>query len=176
MNDETELSSSRSLKSQPSSFPEIKPWRPNWPATLHYPDPVSLVRAISNGQFVFHPVAVVIAVWTGIGTIGDPSLRCGNLSMMYFTFETGPSMSALRNCGMKDVAALGIPSRRQLVQSTVDQYYYYSQSLLLPQTVSPLLSTATVWRWSSFYLAFLFFKNCVIVQSVPNALYRGSGQ
>jgi hypothetical protein len=63
----------------------------NWPATLHYPDPVSLVRAISNGQFVFHPVAVVIAVWTGIGTIGDPSLRCGNLSMMYF-IRNSPSI------------------------------------------------------------------------------------
>jgi hypothetical protein len=65
------------------------------------------------------------------------------------------------------MAALGIPSRHQLVQS----YCRRSHLKSLPATAS--LNFATVWEWSGFYLAFLFFKNCVIVQGVAQRAATG---
>jgi acyl-CoA dehydrogenase family protein 11 len=107
----------------------------------------------------------VIAVldWE-LSTIGDPLCDVANLSMMYFIPRTPKSVGIAGIAGMKDTAALGIPSRRQLVQS-----YCRSNTTSLPVTVP----TATVWEWSGFYLAFLFFKNCVIVQGVAQRAATG---
>jgi len=35
------------------------------------------------------------------------------------------------------------------------------------------IDSMTAWEWSGFYLAFLFFKNCVIIQGVAQRARTG---
>jgi aminoglycoside phosphotransferase (APT) family kinase protein len=102
-----------------------------------------------------------------LSTIGDPFCDVANLCMMYFVPRTPKSVGIAGIAGMKNMVALGIPSRHQLVQS----YCRRSHLKSLPATAS--LNFATVWEWSGFYLAFLFFKNCVIVQGVAQRAAAG---
>jgi len=101
----------------------------------------------------------VIAVldWE-LSTIGDPLCDIANMSMMYFM----PSMeSRLGVAGLKglNLHSTGIPSEKQLLQS----YCKWN----------PHISYDIAQSWSGFYLAFLCFKNAVIVHGVKQRLASG---
>eukprot|EP00529_Nitzschia_sp_RCC80_P022928 CAMPEP_0113515190 /NCGR_PEP_ID=MMETSP0014_2-20120614/40809_1 /TAXON_ID=2857 /ORGANISM="Nitzschia sp." /LENGTH=456 /DNA_ID=CAMNT_0000411735 /DNA_START=20 /DNA_END=1390 /DNA_ORIENTATION=+ /assembly_acc=CAM_ASM_000159 len=112
-------------------------------------------------NIVFHPTQPrVIAVldWE-MSTIGDCLCDVANLSMMYL-MPRGKYVAMDGLAGL-DLPSMGIPSRRELL----DMYCNYRPS----DIVSP---TETI-KWSTFYLAFLFFKNAVIVQGVAQRAKAG---
>ena len=88
-----------------------------------------------------------------LSTIGDSYCDLANLCMMFYMPKTAPGITGI--CGL-DLEMLGIPSREELIEM-------YCSSI---QNPSPLQSLSTALEWSGFYLAFLYFKNCVIVQGV----------
>jgi len=72
-----------------------------------------------------------------------------------------PGLAGLADLVETDLQAMGVPTRRQLVEA-----YCQSQT---DQT----LNLDRVWAWSGYYLAFLYFKNCVIVQGVAQRAKTG---
>jgi len=120
------------------------------------PDLVSLLHGdFKIDNLIFHPhESKIIGVidWE-LSTIGDSFCDLANLSMMYFMPRDAPAITGI--AGM-DLTALEIPTRTKLVQM-------YCSSITNP---SPSQSLQTASEWSGFYLSFLYFKNCVIVQGV----------
>ena len=72
----------------------------------------------------------------------------------------------LQTIDMSSIAlqTAGIPSRTKVLSlyCEFNKYYYYSNADATA-TPSEVLSLSQLTDWSGFYLAFLFFKNCVIV-------------
>lgn len=94
-----------------------------------------------------------------LSTIGDNYCDLANLSMMYFMPREAPAITGI--AGM-DLPSLAIPSREQLIEM-----YCRSSSL---ESYYPIQEAK---QWSGFYLAFLYFKNCVIVQGVAQRSNNG---
>lgn len=88
-----------------------------------------------------------------LSTIGDSYCDLANLCMMYFMPQHVPGITGIQG---HDLDKLGIPPRKRMIE-------LYCRSIPNP---SLLQSLPTALEWSGFYLAFLYFKNCVIVQGV----------
>jgi len=95
-----------------------------------------------------------------LSTIGDSYCDLANLSMMYYMPQHSPGITGIAGLDLKK---LGIPSREALIEM-------YCASIVDP---SPLQSLHTAMEWSGFYLTFLYFKNCVIVQGVAQRAKEG---
>lgn len=74
-----------------------------------------------------------------------------------------PGLAGMADLTETQLQALGVPTRRQVVQA-------YCRG---GDGMGRGLSEYEIWAWSGYYLAFLFFKNCVIVQGVAQRAHAG---
>ena len=98
-----------------------------------------------------------------LSTIGYPLCDLANLSMMYYMPSVHQGLGVAGLEGL-DLSQTGIPAT--LFQ--LWEMYYKESSLETSSSGKQELQS-----WWAFYLAFLFFKNAVIVQGVAQRLAIG---
>ena len=106
-----------------------------------------------------------------MSTIGDSLCDVANLSMMYYmprNADTGISGIA----GL-DLHKLSIPKRIDLLKMYCHERIKSTNNDNGIDDAGRAMSISKALEWNGFYLAFLFFKNCVIVQGVAQRSMSG---
>jgi len=142
-------------------FPEIDDIAKQLSKTAPFcPNHISLLHGdfkVDNVVFsVSEPKVIAILDWE-LSTIGDPLCDLANLSIMYYLpRDTGVGIAGLVGI---DLISKGILSQQELLQSYVER--------------NAVVTLLQLKDWFGFYLAFLFFKYCVIVQGVAQRAKAG---
>ena len=135
-------------------------------------------------NIVFHPtlpkvMAVIDWELASIHNDGvDPYCDVANLCMMYFIPKQAPAgngtttvITGIADLSDLEMQSLGIPLRKELIRtycSERNQLQWTFRSFPSSFVNTPLIQVddSLIYDWSGYYLTFLFFKNCIILQGV----------
>lgn len=122
-------------------------------ASTYCPDESNLIHGdFKVDNLIFHPTQprIIGVIDWELSSVGDPLCDVANFSMIFFMpgIDAGFGIAGL---GEIDLRGTGIPTRSILIK-------LYSEATNFDRNM--------IMMWRGFYLAFLFYKNCVIVHGV----------